>query len=116
MSCSRIVFVLLTFLVSHYAQPEGWKMTDRFYGFRYQLVGSTDTVSLAVQFADDLGCFGWIQNVNDGVYVGEARCSKVNGEYFEEAVRSLHKGSPSEIAIKVTINIILSAAAVLSVY
>lgn len=105
MSCSRIVFILVAFLVSYLAQPDGWKMTDRFYGFRYQIVGSTDTVTQVVESADWLGCFGWIQSVNDGVFVGEARCSKVNGQHFEEAVRSLHVGSPTQIAIKVTADI-----------
>lgn len=97
-------YILSLLIVAAVSQPEGWKMTDRFYGFRYRLVGSPEVVAKIVGFADDLGCFGWIQSINGGAYVGEARCSKVNGEYFEQAVRALHDGPQSQFAIKVCLS------------
>jgi hypothetical protein len=93
-----IVTALLSCIVAIAAQPEGWRMVDRFYGFRF-LSNVTDVNSVATiqQFADVLGCFGWIQNIGDKNYVGEARCSKSNGVKFEAAVRTLS----SEVEIKV---------------
>mmetsp|Transcript_16576 Transcript_16576/g.15917 ORF Transcript_16576/g.15917 Transcript_16576/m.15917 type:complete len:152 (-) Transcript_16576:111-566(-) len=93
-----IVIAFISCIIAISAQPEGWRMIDRFYGFRYSInLIDADSVATIRQFADALGCFGWIQNVGDEKYVGEARCSKSNGIKFEEAVRSLS----SEVETKV---------------
>jgi hypothetical protein len=94
------VLFLLSTLSLVIAQPEGWRMQDRFHGFRYQISGSTEVVEKVTSAADDLGCFGWIQNPRDDVYVGEARCSKERGIKFEEQIKAVHQGSPNQLAIK----------------
>jgi hypothetical protein len=98
-----ILFLFAIVIAAIKAQPDGWKMTDRFYGFRYQITGSADIVEKIQQAADNLSCFGWIQNTTDQIYVGEARCNKWNGIKFEEVVRSLHQSTQSQSAIKVKI-------------
>ena len=63
-------------------------MVDRFYGFRYELLGaggSSDHAALALiqNEASSLGCFGWVQSVKGkNSIVGEARCSKAKGTIF----------------------------------
>jgi hypothetical protein len=73
-------------------QPEGWKMTDRFYGFRYE-ISFTEWDSSALQKiieeADDLACFGWVQESPSHTIVGEARCTKARGPIFEERLRKI---------------------------
>lgn len=53
-------------------------MTDRFYGFRYELSGSNiqdvGFEQAVLKEADEIGCFGWIQKNHYGNLVGEARC------------------------------------------
>lgn len=93
--------LLLELAICVVAQPEGWKMTDRFYGFRYQLTGSDDVIKEIVSIADRLGCFGWVQKSVGSLLVGEARCTKLNGAHFDDAVRSIHGGSPDQLMIKV---------------
>jgi hypothetical protein len=93
-----IVIAFISCIIAITAQPEGWRMIDRFYGFRFSSNPiDADSVATIRQFADALGCFGWIQNIGDEKYVGEARCAKLNGIKFEEVVRSLS----SEVEIKV---------------
>ena len=74
------------------SQPPGWRMVDRFYGFRYELSGptvvGTGVELFAVHHADELGRFGWIQKSPRNTLVGEARCSKQQGPVFEERLRS----------------------------
>jgi hypothetical protein len=85
------------------AQPDGWKMEDRFYGFRYQIATpeKSSAIDKIQRAADDLGCFGWVQNPRDDVYVGEARCSKAHGPKLEEVIKAQHQGSTSNLAVKV---------------
>jgi hypothetical protein len=79
------------------AQPDGWKMTDRFYGFRYELTSQSFSASFekdVQKHADDLGCFGWIQNTPDKNKVGEIRCSKAQGPKFASWLTSEAQVSP----------------------
>ena len=65
--------------------PLGWRMVDRFDGFRFELWGAVQGVGLraAVQaVADELACFGWVQHSPRGSLVGEARCAKTRGPPF----------------------------------
>jgi hypothetical protein len=79
------------------AQPDGWKMTDRFFGFRYELKGSgildVGFEQSVLKEADEIGCFGWIQKNHYGNLVGEARCSKHRGPLFQEFLAKGPKGS-----------------------
>mmetsp|Transcript_11913 Transcript_11913/g.15585 ORF Transcript_11913/g.15585 Transcript_11913/m.15585 type:complete len:160 (+) Transcript_11913:102-581(+) len=73
--------VLSTFLIV-LSQPEGWRMIDRFHGFRYEISGNVQGVGFrdaTKEAAENLGCFGWVQNTDLGTVVGEARCSKKMG-------------------------------------
>jgi acylphosphatase len=70
------------------AQSTGWRMTDRFYGFRFEILGSKildiGFETALQQKADDLGCFGWVQESGSKSLVGEARCPKSNGPKLEK--------------------------------
>lgn len=72
------------------SEPNGWHMTDRFYGFRYEIYesGVNDHKDEIRDYADKLGCFGWIQDssINNNL-VGEARCVKRHGKDFENWLR-----------------------------
>ena len=62
-------------------------MTDRFYGFRYEIFGTDmgQTVLDGVQTkANSMGCFGWVQMGKNLNIVGEARCSKAKGKIFQD--------------------------------
>lgn len=65
-------------------------MVDRFYGFRFELVGggtnSDQTTLTTIQSeANTMGCFGWVQALKpSGNVVGEARCSKGRGLMFKD--------------------------------
>jgi hypothetical protein len=87
LSILELVIYFLTML-GVYSQPPGWRMVDRFYGFRYEIGGNNIVVEGlpdAVQKqADLMGCFGWIQHSKKGTFVGEARCSKTQGPKFME--------------------------------
>lgn len=79
------------------SQPDGWKMTDRFYGFRYELSSSSFSSNFEAtiqQRADEVGCFGWIQNTPESKKVGEVRCSKDQGPKFASWLTSEAQQSP----------------------
>ena len=83
----RFGLILAINLIFIECQPPGWRMIDRFYGFRYELFGEniiSNDLAIAVQKqADNLGCFGWIQPSKKGTFVGEARCTKSQGPKFQ---------------------------------
>ena len=60
----------------------GWKMTDRFIGFRYELQlpagdESSYEIKMAIRdLADDNFCFGWAQDSPRQSVVGEIRCNR----------------------------------------
>jgi hypothetical protein len=85
MSARRLLYCaigLLGFAITTFGSgvPGGWKMTDRFMGFRYELFPirtPSDDVNTAIRDkADELFCFGWVQDSPRNSIVGEARCSK----------------------------------------
>ncbi len=74
------------------SQPDGWKMTDRFYGFRYELHGANFDQSILKSIqkeADAYACFGWAQLSPSNTVVGEARCSKARGKIFQDKLKSI---------------------------
>lgn len=90
MRAFTIVYALLGLLCSIVvvqSQPDGWKMTDRFYGFRYEIFGKVTDQSVldGIQTkANSMGCFGWVQVGKSNNIVGEARCAKGKGKVFQD--------------------------------
>ena len=72
--------------------PEGWRMVDRFHGFRYELTGVFNDPLLSMKVirdeADKYFCFGWVQNPLTTKIVGEARCNKKFGPELESFILS----------------------------
>jgi len=71
------------------AGPPGWRMVDRFIGYRYELTGSNlfDESHVAEETqkrAHDLGCFGWIQRSPRNTLVGEMRCNTNRATIMKE--------------------------------
>ncbi len=88
--CYTCLLIVLASITKAFAQPDGWKMTDRFYGFRYELKGKNildaGFEEAVLKEADEIGCFGWIQKNHYGNLVGEARCSKHRGPLFQSFI------------------------------
>lgn len=86
-----LLFIACFLVVS--SQPEGWRMVDRFYGFRYELSGrNLDAASILESIlneADNYACFGWAQISPAGSIVGEARCAKARGKIFQEKLKNI---------------------------
>lgn len=83
----------------------GWRMKDRFDGFRFEVHGpnvvdaSVRFVEAAQALADELFCFGWAQPVaRAGTIVGEARCNTNAGPRFREWLRG---GPPGAVVTEV---------------
>ncbi|KAL9182839.1 hypothetical protein ACHAXT_004118 [Thalassiosira profunda] len=90
---SILSFFFLLQLAMGSGVPEGWRMTDRFVGFRYQLtprLQAGNVKALIRDKADALFCFGWVQDSKDTV-VGEARYSEaesiVSRDYPDTKIR-----------------------------
>mmetsp|Transcript_22947 Transcript_22947/g.47577 ORF Transcript_22947/g.47577 Transcript_22947/m.47577 type:complete len:186 (-) Transcript_22947:46-603(-) len=103
----RLVHILpiLLLVTATTSQQEGWKMTDRFYGFRFSITGpAVHNVGLRnhiVSISDKYSCFGWVQNVQrpkskeqtqegktEQEVVGEVRCAKKYGKIVEGIIRN----------------------------
>ena len=87
-------------------QQTGWKMTDRFNGFRYEITlsaGNDSFLDTVLQQANEFGCFGWVQQslYNELTFVGEARCNKSKGPKFQDWFK--HVANLKTITIKVII-------------
>lgn len=70
-----------------YDGPPGWRMVDRFAGFRYEVSGAVIGVGFryaAAKQAESLGCFGWAQNTAHSTVVGEVRCAKATAPLMKE--------------------------------
>ena len=89
-----IVGLLLCLIASTRGEtPDGWAMTDRFYGFRYEIEidKSSSFVADIVSKADALKCFGWVQQSHRASYVGEVRCAKMRGQAFQTWLNEYNK-------------------------
>mmetsp|Transcript_648 Transcript_648/g.837 ORF Transcript_648/g.837 Transcript_648/m.837 type:complete len:148 (-) Transcript_648:172-615(-) len=99
MICYIFIIFIVMVLNTVSAQQEGWKMKDRFIGFRYEFHGSVKDVGLREEIqakADELACFGWAQNSPRDTVVGEVRCNKNAGVTMKTWMGSIdqhHKGS-----------------------
>ena len=108
MSLSLLLLIIVSLLSNTpfsfvAAQPEGWRMVDRFLGFRYEIAApfsinnapaELSQVQVHVQqIADHLGCFGWVQQVtraaNRAALVGEVRCSKLLGSEMRKSLEAI---------------------------
>lgn len=95
-SMLNYLLIITTFLlpIALSDNSDGWKMTDRFYGFRYVIYGEQITNQQVLEtvqnHAHSLGCFGWVQ-LGKAVsnIVGEARCAKSKGKIFYEWLETL---------------------------
>lgn len=76
--------------------PPGWRMVDRFAGFRYEVIGKVTGVDFRLSLAkvaEDLGCFGWAQNTDRASVVGEIRCPKVLAPQIKEWLHAGPEGA-----------------------
>jgi len=97
MSCNLVTAICILMVIvaiTHHAsaQSEGWKMTDRFYGFRYELFGNNwdpNLLDKILSEADNYFCFGRTQLSPANTVVGEARCSKARGPIFQEKLKQI---------------------------
>lgn len=109
----KIVTLLATILLYMvYAQPDGWKMIDRFYGFRFDMStesNSFDKLESVQNAANTFGCFGWVQALKGNNIVGEARCAKNKGKEFHEWLKTFagSKNFHSLVLFYKILNIIL---------
>ena len=108
LSLHLLILALASIVLMHTASgggvPNGWRQSDRFVGFRYMLSLSSTTDNEHVEDiiqnkADQLFCFGWVQNntmttpVNEGeTLVGEARCRTNAGSEMKDFLSSLAAG------------------------
>ena len=94
-----IAFANLALAWSEVVDPSmvGWRMVDRFAGFRFEVKGPHVVQSgyhaAAVKKADELGCFGWIQDSERRTVVGEARCAKQVAKEFKAFLEVGHHTS-----------------------
>lgn len=87
--------------------PEGWRMSDRFLSFRYELTCTPESrceeIKIAIRDkADLLFCFGWVQDSVNYVtlsqtIVGEARCKKHVGYEMKSFLSSVTDQVSGEI-------------------
>ena len=100
-----IVIISLWTVVYMCSAQEGWKFTDRFYGFRYEIQmpveGAEKFIDQARKFADEKKCFGWIQHYHKRSFVGEARCSKDSGKAFQKWFESQAEASSAALDVRV---------------
>lgn len=93
-----ILLLLLIQLILILCQTDGWRMVDRFYGFRYEITGNVIDIGLEkiIQSkADELACFGWVQKSKyKNALVGEVRCPKARGPVFADWL-----SKPNEIQV-----------------
>ncbi|KAL3772152.1 hypothetical protein ACHAWO_004169 [Cyclotella atomus] len=84
--------------------PDGWRMKDRFMGFRYEIFSrnSNDTATKASirHKADELFCFGWVQDSPRQSVVGEVRCSRDNGFKMKAHLDLIALASNTTISIR----------------
>lgn len=97
---------VLLFIAVILAQPDGWKMTDRFYGFRYELFGDgldfASVLGSIQQEADAFACFGWVQKSPSNTIVGEGRCSKSRGKVFQEKIEKQTGITKSDVLVRLS--------------
>ncbi|CAB1110040.1 unnamed protein product [Ectocarpus sp. CCAP 1310/34] len=89
-------------LVDDFNIPKGWRMQDRYHGFRYEATVDQgclfDAYAEAAQAAaDELACFGWVQRTSPSTMAGESRCSKATGEKMQGRLRQGPPGNGCDV-------------------
>lgn len=88
----------------HPISSNGWSMKDRFSGMRFEIHFNnsnstnfeinTGTMKRSIQRkADQLACFGWVQDSPKGTLVGEARCNKKMGHTMKTFLLQHEEGN-----------------------
>lgn len=98
-----LVSTLFCMIAFANGQADGWKMTDRFFGFRFEMGGDqlNDSILEQVQtHADQQSCFGWVQKSKNFNYVGEVRCSKARGSQFLDWLQKIPSVSYFESLVR----------------
>lgn len=95
-------YSFLSVVVLINAQGVGWRMIDRFYGFRYEIEAAFDRDfgQKVKNYAEEQACFGWIQKAGENTHVGEVRCSKDVGPQFQSWLE-LEQGKDVKTSFKV---------------
>mmetsp|Transcript_2926 Transcript_2926/g.4201 ORF Transcript_2926/g.4201 Transcript_2926/m.4201 type:complete len:170 (-) Transcript_2926:2028-2537(-) len=89
--CFFVISICLIFNAVAVHQ-EGWKMTDRFIGFRYEVYGNVKDTGIREEIkekADKLACFGWAQYSPHNTVVGEVRCNKNAGKVMKGWIKAM---------------------------
>ena len=65
------LFVFLTSVAFLNTQSIGWRMIDRYYGFRFEIdaVLGKDFDEMVRSYAESKACFGWIQKASEDKWV-----------------------------------------------
>lgn len=99
--------LLLVMPASQGAIPPGWRMVDRFAGFRFEVFGAVADTPSALEevqrHADEVAGFGWVQVAPSGRVVGEFRGTPSTAKSFQTwlAKDSSFAGSVERVAIRV---------------
>lgn len=105
-----VLLLLLVVTCVLEAQPDGWAMTDRFYGFRYEMIvndaekdvdSANKYIEMIQMEADRRNCFGWVQQPNKLRIVGEVRCAKPKGEDIVQWFRDLRGSIIDDVKVLV---------------
>ena len=112
---SFIATILLIFATIVVTQEDGWKMVDRFFGFRYEISEKPEPAADAliealVAKANSLKCFGWTQRIiTKESVVGEVRCMKKAGskmktwlENYDESMKEILVYADTKIRLHFT--------------
>jgi len=110
-----VVLCFIACMATMAQAQEGWKLTDRFHGFRYEIsfpatgTGHAGFEEQLRRYADDLKCFGWVQTLpqnartasSTSIFVGEARCMKENGKTFQQWLETEGDASGAKLDLRV---------------
>lgn len=96
------LYVFLLALGFLNAQGVGWRMVDRYYGFRFEINADleNDFDEKVQSYAEKKACFGWIQWTTENKRVGEVRCNRDVGPQFQSWLE-LEQAIEGNISFKV---------------
>ena len=102
----------------HAISSNGWSMKDRFSGMRFEIhFNNSNTTNFEINTitmkrsiqrrADQLACFGWIQDSPKGTLVGEARCNKKIGYTMKTFLGKIEQSSSNDFGLVVADKVII---------
>jgi len=98
--------LMLTVFPKNSIAHQDWAMSNRFMGFRYEILGmQLQGMTKIIQAkADQLACFGWIQESKTKTLVGEIRCNKKMGEvmkmYMANVDQHFHPSRIDDVVVR----------------